>query len=143
MWILFCELKFLLCSNDKLKAQQWDVPACSDKEKENKKDQPGCVMQNWYCVVKPRQLQNVREFLSIPWLEKEKNHLTQCQLKDRENDFTSITFGFQFEVQFLSKQPLTTWQVWGCKTSQNLHLNFIKMHKVYTTFIFFKKNHFM
>lgn len=60
-------------SNDKLKAQQWDVPALSDKQKENKKNQPGYITQNWYYVVKPRQLQNVKEFLTIPRPEKEKN----------------------------------------------------------------------
>lgn len=36
-------------------------------------NEPGCVTQNWYYVVKPRQLQNVREFLAIPWLEKKES----------------------------------------------------------------------
>lgn len=36
----------------------------------------------------------LRDFLFIPWLEKEENHLTQCQLEDKGNDATSITFGF-------------------------------------------------
>lgn len=73
----------------KSRAQQQEIPTLSDKEKENKKDQPAYVSQSRYYVVKPRELQNIRDFLFIPWLEKEENHLTQCWLEDGENEPTS------------------------------------------------------